>query len=301
MDWKAENEASTRVLGLTTAITRPGVHEAVFPSTLEALCAAIPPTQIQWMINLDEPAIDGAVSAEESAAVLGEIFSDFGIKPLFFFSGESNFYQAARRLAINADGFLSEGCRVFYLEDDWRLSENLDFVSVFEKSRCHRLSYVGLSKTGSGKWPYRFCPAIWSAPLFEEVYVAAMTGTLARDPEQIVRQRSLKFCRANEVFMAYFPAYEDVGRQWLKERGIRKWHKHGIGVPVTYREETGGRIDRFRDLAWTGLHRGRKLFCNLWRRGLRMLGRETALKRLITDSHSVANRATPPNEHGEGG
>ena len=105
-------------LVLTAAITRPDLHDRIFPDHLRMIGGA----RVKWLINVDD--VGSGHSVDYTIANLRRLLDVPNVELEFLRApGRGCFFQAARRLALRAGELLAQ-CRtgVVWLEDDWRLT-----------------------------------------------------------------------------------------------------------------------------------------------------------------------------------
>lgn len=249
-------------LVLTAAVTRPELHNEVFPRYRALLGGA----RVKWLINVDDAATGASV--EDTVANLARLLDAEGVYVEFLRGSAPCFFAAAARLAERAHGLLGE-CRigVIWLEDDWMLPTRGPLQAALgwlrlrlapnragqriprcagtfaEKARC--LARLGPDRRWFVSLVPRsrvsFNPGIWSKRLFEEalwqplVQKRAASGPV--DPEALCADPLNAAAVYSRLTVLVDPLFQDAGRQWSAARGAAKWSKEVCsdgGRAVTY-------------------------------------------------------------------
>ncbi len=238
---------------LTTAITRPDLHQRILPATLQFIDGLA----VKWLINVDD--IDNEASIAATVENFSTLFAGAdNIDAEFLYAeGKSCFFSAARRLARHAHELLPQ-CRtgVLWLEDDWELTPRAALARWLNQYRVkYRKGKFGktlLPCPGSlrakqaiiearcdnqAAWWYvslvpkakvSFNPGIWSKALFDKGIYQPLTcienGRL-NDPENhcFDPQNEAEQYQRTSVFVD--PPFQDVGQRWLSLRDLKKWQK----------------------------------------------------------------------------
>lgn len=239
---------------LTAAVTRPELHQQIFPRNLQFVDGL----SIKWLINVDD--INNTYSVEETIEQFKSIFA--GSKNIdieFLYAQEKGcFFSAARRLAIRTHELLGQ-CKtgIIWLEDDWEINSKTDLRQFLSNRRLKRtrksLEKELLPCPGrlsqkqkvleakhaekDADWfvslvprtKVSFNPGIWSKSMFvrgfHRILQAELNGQID-DPETLCADPFNEEQEYKKITLYTDPIFQDAGRRWSAGAGLEKWDKN---------------------------------------------------------------------------
>ena len=239
---------------LTAAITRPDLHDRVFPLYLRFMQGV----SVKWLINLDE--IAGTSTTDETIDNLDALLEDAPNVDVEFLHapGKGCFFSASRRLAARAMELLPRTkTGVLWLEDDWVFNRKAWLIRFLMErklrhsnsaSRGQLLHCAGLLEElqarldafqarGHPQWYFSlvpralvsFNPGIWSKALFVRAFekLTDRADSDIDDPETICADPFNQAPVDDELTLFVDPLFQDAGRRWNAQKGLPKWEKNG--------------------------------------------------------------------------
>ena len=253
---------------LTAAITRPNLHNLVFPVSFEFMRGL----SIKWLINIDD--VDNASSIDETRENFSQLFADTADIDVELLNSKDGgcFFSAARRLSARALELLPY-CKtgVVWLEDDWLLNGNPSLIRFLTARRLNgpkhapggKVTYRSgsllnkqtrldaLEAHGEQLWYFAlvsraevsFNPGIWSKRLFARGFqrLLSLPEGAVDDPESVCADPFNESGVNEDLTMLVDPVFQDAGRQWSAQHGWIKWDKDKSRLllqgSVTYPEQ----------------------------------------------------------------
>lgn len=239
-----------KLIIITPAICRPYIHNQVFPLVISSINKYNIFSDVIHYINIDN--VSGKkfrYSVLDTENNLKKIYRDTGIKLNILKSDKPCFYNAIKNLVINIKDNIEKDTLIFYLEDDWKLIEEINFYEIIEKIkkennfnenlylRLYSINNIGINSRYTNI-EIDFKPSIWGSNIYKLLFESAILNNKnIYDPELVVNQNLKKYCLKNDTkFLIYlYHKFVDIGRDWQKKNSILKWKKWKEKKRITYK------------------------------------------------------------------
>ena len=186
-----------KLIIITTAITRPDIHNFVFPTIILLLLKLN--IKIQWFINIDRYSKNN-ISSEETLLNFKKLLCDFDVT--YNITNKSDFFNAVNISMKFITKNITESTAIFWLEDDWLLNDkyNLDLNMILNKYLCD-YCYISLVFNKLGSFP----PFIGDYKLFNTYILPTFNNPKREeDPEDLCRRGIRRRYRKNGKICRYF-------------------------------------------------------------------------------------------------
>lgn len=196
-----------KLLIITTAITRPDIHNISFPSITHLFNNL--DIQIKWFINVDTYE-NNNISPEETIKNLKKILSSFDVT--YNITDKSDFFNAVNISMQFVSENITPTTAVFWLEDDWIFNDKyeLDLNNIFNLYLCD-YCYISLVFNKLGSFP----PFIADYKLFKTYILPTFTNPKREeDPEDLcrrgIRRRYMKMNKICRYFLLDYPIIDET-------------------------------------------------------------------------------------------
>ena len=212
---------------LTTATDRPDLHNQTLPPFFDILKEQ--DINYKWFINLDSPFKKTQEAVDNFKNFTG------GIQDLHI-SEKACFYSAAKHTITSAYNELNDlDGYVIRLEDDWDLLISFDMRELVDSD----YEYIGFHFHHF--FEFSFNPTMWSKDFFiKNVYEPFAASDTSIDPEQLLINHH-KLTRSEDSNhlksvkrISFNGVFEDAGRAWGEQHGLKKWSKTKKGSSISY-------------------------------------------------------------------
>ena len=205
------------VVVLTTAITRPEVHNKSIPNVVKLLKEY--GLKVKWIFNIDKVP-DTDASLEDTKKNLEKICE--GIDLEFIMNEKGCFYNAVKNLTFKAEKYLDDlRCGVLYLEDDWELTSPERFRQVL----CSAESDLHIAMSNPNYVSFR--PSLWGKDVFREIFVNTFKNYVTDTPNKL--DPELIVCDTDDaraINKKFIMMWEgDFGVSWIVNKVKTKWNK----------------------------------------------------------------------------
>jgi hypothetical protein len=172
------NDKINKILILTTAITRPDIHDITFKH-FHKIFEGI---ETQWLINIDKINTHTQESTRNNIDLIFEnTFTNYDVT--YFLPNKPGFFHAAKRLITESEKYINDNTCVIWLEDDWLFSENnqtkysniIDIINNYYSDYC----YISLGHNDVGTFP----PFIIGNKLYKELVNGFENTNKIQNPE----------------------------------------------------------------------------------------------------------------------
>ena len=245
----------TKILIITTAITRPEIHSKSLP-TIKPLITK--EDNITWIVNID--LIHNTDTLENTQNNIINLFKEYdNITFEFILNNTGSLNQAVRNVANKAKKYIEKTDIVFYLEDDWVASKSSETISSviksYDLSKMFIINLTGYKKGIKRKRGrlrkrilFNLQPQLWSKEMFHKKYINFFDWIKYKghDPEKLLYEcHSVKWIKnINHVFFdTNNILFKDIGRNWLNKNGLIKWNKQQRGSSTYTIKEINNNIE----------------------------------------------------------
>jgi hypothetical protein len=211
----------------TTAVTRPDLHNKVFPKYFEFL------KNINWLWYIGIDNLDIGVSCEYTRDNILSLYEEYKSpnNDIVFklndnrIPNKESFYKNALNL-VDTIWAVENNSKILWLEDDWLCDINEGILTLKELSNIGSYDYMQLVKRHDGNI-VSFNPGIWGRGLFKDVCVDKI-----HTYKDMSKQSPEKVCvfpvkdvkkKVNNFIQRY--CFVDVGREWTKNNGMHRTFK----------------------------------------------------------------------------
>mgnify|MGYP001210236627 CR=1 FL=1 len=205
------------IVVLTTAITRPEVHNKALPAVVELLKQY--DLKVKWIFNIDKVS-DTEASLEETKKNIENICT--GIDLEFILNEKGCFYNAVKNVSFACEPYLENlKCGVLYLEDDWELTSPERFGQVL--ANCRPDLHIAMSNP---KWVSNR-PSLWGKDVFRQIFINRLNSYVADNPSKL--DPEIIICDTDEarsINKMFIMMWEgDFGVAWRVNNQKKKWDK----------------------------------------------------------------------------
>jgi hypothetical protein len=215
-----------RIIIITTAISRIGLHNITFPIYKEFLGNDY---DVKWFINIDTPnyCSDNPDDVEHNLRTILDIYELFIYKTKI-----PNFFNAVKTLLVASKEFLTDNCCILWLEDDWTTNKKCT-LKYFVDNFLQPFSFISLVYNKLGSFP----PFIMGPQLAKIFYNKYVQLNLPRRNPESVSRRILRTI-AKKMGIVYYDYIENLA---LVEK-ITKSVPSGLVYKERYLEITDCKI-----------------------------------------------------------
>ena len=222
-----------QLIVVSPCICRSDIHNVTFPILLDMLSRDQRVIQnTQFLVNIDPCSGLNEETQDQTERNFIELFQRYNTRFEITKGVKGCFFNATKTLLQRADQLIDANphSAVLWFEDDKKIYKDPIFEGYMKETEEYVIHLWKKAPQGPS-----FHPCLWSANMAKKYLIHSIINkTTPYDPELLMMNDWRRRFRGECKILHYYFS-EDIGREWQKKNGIKKWVREDtLNKDVTY-------------------------------------------------------------------